>query len=159
MRKILMVLKNNRGTSGIVVILGCFLIGLATIMLLEIYRYYTVKDSIDKELSRAVNIAIDMSMDDEKRKLHMSSLKTDDAIQEFYSYLQDELGLDEELKYNADNLKYQLVLNNVKVQSDPPEFEVQGTVFLKPEYISDLVPYQIEIPVKAKARNQRMDED
>ena len=159
MKRIFYILKNNKGTSGVGVILVCLIIGLASVMIIEIFRYYTIKDSIDKELSRAVNMAIDTSMDDEKRKLHISSIDTDIAVQEFYTYLQNELKLDDELKYNDSNLKYQLHLNNINIQADPPKFEVEGTVILKPDLFSDLIPYDIEIPVKAKARNQRMDEE
>ncbi len=160
MKMIFSILKNEKGTSGVGVILACFVIGLVMVMTLEIFRYYTIKDSMDKELSRAVNIAIDMSMDDEKRKLHISSIDIDKAIQSFYSYLRDELKLDDELKYDDNKLKYQLHLSNINVESDPePKFEVDGVVILKVGALSGIIPYDIEIPVKAKARNQRMDEE
>ena len=159
MIKIYKLISNNKGTSAVGVILACIIIVFGTVLILEVFRYYSVKDSMDKELSRAVNIAIDIAMDDNKRKIHVSSIDEDIAAQEFYSYLIDELKLDDELIYDDGKLKYQLRLDNVNIQSDPPKFEVEGMIILRPEFFTDFIPFNIEIPVKAKARNQRMDED
>ncbi|WP_313559183.1 hypothetical protein, partial [Ruminiclostridium cellobioparum] len=107
MIKIYKLISNNKGTSAVGVILACIIIVFGTVLILEVFRYYSVKDSMDKELSRAVNIAIDIAMDDNKRKIHVSSIDEDIAAQEFYSYLIDELKLDDELIYDDGKLKYQ----------------------------------------------------
>ncbi len=157
MKRLILILRNNRGTSGGSVILACCIIGVVMVLMMELYRYYTIKENMDRQMSRAINMAIDVAMEDSARQVHISKIDTAVAYQEFYKYLTEDLGLDEQLKYSRDNLNYQLYLNSVSIEAEPPRFEVEGTVILEPELLKGLVPYTIEIPVRARARNQRMD--
>lgn len=150
--------KSNKGAAGAFMLLFTFVFVIAIGAVFQWQQVNTVKENVDRELSRAVNISVDLSMLDKYRMDHISRIDKDTALNEFYLYLVDELQLDADMKrYNEGQLVYQLVIDDTHISESPPEFSVQGRVILEPLFFRDLIGMNFEIPVKAKARNQRLE--
>lgn len=149
---------SNKGSAGVFMLLFMCVFIIAIGAVFQWQQVNTVKENLDRELSRAVNIAIDLSMLDKYRMDHISRIDKDTALNEFYLYLLDELQLDSDMKrYNEGQLVYQLVIDNTQISESPPEFSVEGRVIMKPLFFKDIIELDFEIPVKAKARNQRLE--
>ena len=147
-------LKSTKGSAMLGAVIACMVIAVFATLLLEWHRVYTVKENIDRELSRAVNLAIDLSMDDTSRGYHSSKINADNARNEFYSYLENDMNLGGSLRDPND--EFGLVIENLDIQSNPPSISVIGHVELKAGYFS-MMP-KVNIPVKAKSRNRRTDD-
>lgn len=151
-------IKNNKGAAGVFVLFFVFVFILAFGAIMQWMQANTIKENVDRELRRAVNISIDLSMRDEYRSDHISRINVDIAKEVFYLYLLDELQLDVDMnRYTEGKLEYQLVLDDLSVSESPPEFSVEGRVIVDPLFFKDLIGVKLEIPVKAKARNQRLE--
>ena len=149
-------MRRKEGLGNVFFVLFIFVFVLVTAITVEFYHIFTVKEYIDTELSRAVNIATDYAMLDEYRMEHISMIHIPTAEAEFNSYLHNEMQLNgsNERIENGKNV-YTLYINKTVIENDPVVFEVSGVIKTKPILLSALVPVDIEIPFKVKARNQR----
>ena len=147
-------LKSTKGSAMLGAVIACMVIAVFATLLLEWHRVYTVKENMDRELSRAVNLAIDLSMDDTARGYHSSKIDTQIARNEFYSYLENDMNLGGAL--SGPNDEFRLFIESLDIQPDPPSISVTGHIELKAGYFS-IMP-KINIPVKAKSRNRRTDD-
>ena len=151
-------MKFKNGSSNVFFIMFILVFIIITVVTVEFYYMFTVKEHIDTELSRALNIATDSAMLDEYRMEHISMIHIPTAVNEFDSYLHNEM------KLNASNerveggkVKYKLVITDTQIEQSPASYQVSGYVRVKPVLLSNLVPIDIDIPFKAKARNQRFE--
>lgn len=149
-------MHRKKGFSNVFFILFLFVFAVVTSLTVEFYHIFTVKEYIDTELSRALNIATDYAMLDEYRMEHISMIDIPTAKNEFNSYLHSEMKLNssnERIKNGE--VVYTLVIKKLTAENDPVKFEAVGVVRTKPVLLSSLVPVNIDIPFKVKARNQR----
>lgn len=149
-------MKRKRGSSNVFLILFLFVFIIITTVTIEFYNIFTLKEHIDTELSRALNIATDSAMLDEYRMEHISMIDLNTAQNEFNSYLHTEMRLDaSNERYEDGKFRYKLIINKTVLKNNPVVFEVSGVLRTKPVLLSGLVPVNIDIPFKVKARNQR----
>ncbi|MDO5577196.1 MAG: hypothetical protein Q4F84_08960 [Fibrobacter sp.] len=149
-------MRRKKGFSNVFFILFLFVFAVVTSLTVEFYHIYTVKEYIDTELSRALNIATDYAMLDEYRMEHISMIDIPTAKNEFNSYLHSEMKLNgSNERVENGEVVYTLVIKKLTAENDPVKFEAVGVVRTKPVLLSSLVPVNIDIPFKVKARNQR----
>lgn len=149
-------MKRKSGSANVFFILFLFVFIMITVVSVEFYHLFTLKEHIDTELSRALNIATDAAMLDEYRMEHISMIDLTTAQNEFNSYLHTEMKLDgSNERYDGDKFRYKLIINHTILKNNPVVFEVRGVLRTKPVLLSGLVPVDIDIPFKVKARNQR----
>ncbi len=149
-------MKKRDGSANVFFLLFFILFILITTITVEFYHIFTVKEHVETELSRAVNIAVDTAMLDEYRMEHISMIHIPTAQSAFESYLHNEMQLDSANERKQDGkVLYRMILHKTVLENNPVVFEVSGVVITKPVLLSDFVPMEIEIPFKVKARNQR----
>ena len=135
-----------------------FIFIIVTVLSIEIYHIYTLKEYIDNEMSRACNIATDMAMIDEYRWMHISKMDITTAETEFNKYLHDDMGLNgHNEKIEDGQIKYTLKINSHTVTETPAAYEVEGVLVAKPVLMGKLYPGNIEVPFHEKSRNQRFE--
>lgn len=151
-------MKAKTGSANVFFILFIVAFIIITVVTVEFYYMFTVKEHIDTELSRALNIATDSAMLDEYRMEHISMIHIPTAVNEFDSYLHNEMKLNSSNeRVEGGKVKYKLVITDTKIEQSPAAYQVSGYVRVKPVLLSNLVPVDIDIPFKAKARNQRFE--
>lgn len=151
-------MKSKTGSVNVFFILFIFVFIIITVVTVEFYYMFTVKEHIDTELSRALNIATDSAMLDEYRMEHISMIDIPTAVNEFDSYLHNEMKLNgSNERVEGGKVKYRLVITDTKIKQSPAAYQVSGYVRVKPVLLSNLAPVDIDIPFKAKARNQRFE--
>ena len=149
-------MKRKRGSINVFFLLFLFIFILVTTITVEFYHVFTLKEYVDTEISRALNIATDYAMLDEYRMEHISMIDISTAKSEFNSYLHTEMKLNDALeRIEGGKIVYKLIVNNTTVENNPVKFEVSGIIRTKPVMLSNLVPVNVDIPFKVKARNQR----
>lgn len=157
----LLYFKYFKSKKGMVFSLWLILISMFIIFgALSYYEYsnvITTGDKINKHLDRATNGAVRKAMLYNYRQDHISKIDTDIAMQEFYDYFVSIVGMNSNMSFERDAVEYTLMINNINLQSEPPVFEVIGTLEISPLYLKNIVPIKIDIPVKGKARNLRFD--
>ena len=80
------------------------------------------------------------------------------ATAEFESYLHNEMKLNSSNeRVEGGKVKYKLIIQNTNIKNSPASYQVSGVVRMKPILLSSLVPVDIDIPFKARARNQRFE--
>lgn len=151
-------MKRKSGLVNVFFLLFIFVFVIITVVTVEFYHIFTVKEYIDTELSRALNIATDSAMLDEYRMEHISMIHISTAVNEFESYLHNEMQLNSSNERIEDgNVKYKLIIHDTDITSSPASYRVSGIVRMKPTLLSTLVPIDIDIPFNVKARNQRFE--
>lgn len=151
-------MKAKNGSANVFFILFIVAFIIITVVTVEFYYMFTVKEHIDTELSRALNIATDSAMLDEYRMEHISMIHIPTAVNEFDSYLHNEMKLNSSNeRVEGGKVKYKLVITDTKIEQSPAAYQVSGYVRVKPVLLSNLVSVDIDIPFKAKARNQRFE--
>lgn len=149
-------MKRKRGSINVFFLLFLFIFILVTTITVEFYHVFTIKEYVDTEISRALNIATDYAMLDEYRMEHISMMDIPAAKSEFNSYLHTEMKLNDVLeRVEGSKTVYKLIINNTTIENNPVKFEVSGIIRTKPVMLSNLVPVNVDIPFKVKARNQR----
>jgi len=149
-------MKRKKGFSNPFFILFLFVFITITTITVEFYHIFTLKEYIDTEISRALNIATDFAMLDEYRMEHISMIDIPIAKNEFYSYLHNEMKLNSSNeRIENGKVVYTLVINKLTAENDPVRSEASGIVRTKPVLLSNLVPINVDIPFKVKAKNQR----
>jgi len=149
-------IKRKRGGTSVFFVLFIFVFIIVTTITVEFYHAFTLKEYIDTEMSRALNIATDYAMIDEYRMEHISMIDMPTAKSEFNSYLHTEMKLNSSNeRIENGKVMYKLIINTTTVENNPVKFEVSGIVRTKPVLLANLVPINVDIPFKVKARNQR----
>ena len=93
----------------------------------EFYRIHLLQQDIEYQLQRTVNCAVEYSMGDSYRQDKIVNLDVSEAKREFYTYLQDDVGLDSRhRKYKDGKLTYRLYFSSVDGTSNPAVLTVKG---------------------------------
>lgn len=151
-------MKLKSSSANVFFIMFIFVVIIIMVVTVEFYYMFTVKEHIDTELSRALNIATDSAMLDEYRMEHISMIDIPTAVNEFDSYIHNEMKLNSSNeRVEGGKVKYKLVITDIQIEQSPAVFKVSGFVRVKPVLLSNLVPIDIDIPFKTKARNQRFE--
>jgi hypothetical protein len=158
-----MTIKSKLRKEGGFFTVGYLLIAFAILGVLllisELFRIHTIKQNVDIELSRAVNIALDLSMMDIYRRDHELELDIDAARASFYSYLRDDLQLDRSLSYRDSDGKeiFSLYIQELTIQASPPVIKLRASIEFKPTYFGNMYFKYIRLPVKAASQNKRVE--
>lgn len=146
--------------SGIGFICFIFIFGIITFITMEYYHIFTVKESIDTEISRALNISVDTAMQDIDWIQHNSVMNTDIAESEFEKYLKNDMGLNNNYeKYDANGeFQYQIIIDSENVQRSPAKYTVSGRIRLQPVTVRSILPNRFDIPFSQSSRNTRYDD-
>lgn len=149
-------MKRKRGGTSVFFVLFLFIFIIVTTITVEFYHAFTLKEYIDTEISRALNIATDYAMLDEYRMEHISMMDIPTAKEEFNSYLHTEMKLNSSNeRVENGKVMFKVIINSTVAENNPVKFEVAGIVRTKPVLLSNLAPINVDIPFKVKARNQR----
>ena len=151
-------LRKENGVMSLGYMLASLLILGIILLLFEFYRIYTIKQNLDVELSRAVNIALDLSMMDIYRRDHQLELDAGSAKDHLFSYLNNELKLDGNLRYHDSKGKevFELNIDDLFIQKAPPVIKLRVSVIIKPTYFGNMYLDNIRFTVKAASQNNRI---
>ena len=83
----------KKAFSGVGFVVFVFVFAIVATLSIEYYRIFSFKESVETDISRALNISVDIAMQDINRIQHKSIMDTDIARIEFKKYLKDNMGL------------------------------------------------------------------
>jgi hypothetical protein len=131
----------------------------AALLLFELYRAYTIRQSVEVELSRAVNTAVDLAMSDLHRQDHLSELNAGEAYAYFYQYLHENMALSGDLRaYDARGGElYALRIDALDIERSPPNIRVRALIALKPAFLGGTLFGEFTLPVRGRSINRRKD--
>lgn len=126
---------------------------------LEYGHAVLVKEHIEQELNRALNIAVAMSMQDTYRRDHISYVDTTIANSTFDEYLHNEMGLNSSLQHMVDGkLQYAITIRTLSIEDTPPRMTLTATLHVPNQMLADLVNVQLDLPLSVASRNQRIED-
>ena len=154
---------NNESGEGFVWIL--ILLFLSAVVLgvgLELYRDYSLKESITTELNRAGNMSISFSMQDDYRNERIAKIDSDIAQFEFLGYLTDKLlftGSYPHYYFSKDGFEYEIIFSSLSVTEEPPLIICSAMLLVKPIF-NIFVPdsFYVELPISVRTKNVRIGE-
>lgn len=148
------------GFSQIGFVIFIFVFICVTCLTLEYYHIFTLTESVETEVSRALNISVIMATQDVDWVEHNSVMDTDTAKREFKQYLRDEMELNNNYeKYdNNGRFLYQLIIENSNIQKSPAKYEVSGQIRMTPVTLKNILTSSFEVPFKASSNNIRTDD-
>lgn len=150
-------LKNERGSGLILVLLILSLIIIISSFIIEWYHTVTLRNTVETELTRALRISVDVSMIDGFRKDCISMLNPSIANNEFIDFLKGDLGLDSSYtKMQGDKAMYKLNFSKIEVKGSPAEFLIEGFISKRPLLFN--VAKEIEIPFSIIYVNGRLED-
>ncbi|MCL2146378.1 MAG: hypothetical protein FWH52_01100 [Synergistaceae bacterium] len=152
-------LRNESGMTSLGYLLVSFVVLGVFLLLFEFYRIYAVIQNVEIELSRAANIAVDLSMMDLYRRDHILELDSGLARESFYSYLYTEMQLDRNLRRYDDrgNEAFWLNIEELFIQSSPPELRLRASISMRPTYFGNIFLENMRFPLKAASQNKRLE--
>ena len=122
----------------------------------EFYRIHLLQQDIEYQLQRTVNCAVEYSMGDSYRQDKIVNLDVGEAKREFYTYLQDDVGLDSRhRKYKDGKLTYRLYFSSVDGTSNPAVLTVKGEA--EATSLLSFLTGGISIPFEISSTNYRVD--
>lgn len=152
----------KKAFSGIGFIVFVFVFAIVTTLSIEYYRIFSLKESVETEISRALNISVDTAMQDIDWIQHNSVMNTDIAEAEFKIYLTEDMGLNNyNIKYDSDgNFLYQLIIDDELIQRSPAKYSIEGNIRMQPAIIRKFFPdgYTFDVPFSQSSRNTRYDD-
>ena len=150
----------KKAFSGIGFILAIFMFGIALFITMEYYHIFTTKESVDIDVSRALNVSVDLAMQDIDWIQHNSVMDTTKAEKEFKSYLINDMGLNSNYeKYDSNGeFLYQIIIDETKIQRTPAKFKVSGRIRMKPVTVRSVLPETFDVPFSEESKNTRYDD-
>ena len=154
------ILKDKRGDAelGTIVFLIVFIVIVSITM--EVSRVYTIRNHVEKELSRAANLSVEIAMLDEYRKDAISRIDVPAAQAAFTSYLHSDMQLNASNAFIADGqTEYRLIITGLAIDEAPPKIRIEGTITIPVSVLHDYLEDGIAftIPFEIATRNQRLD--
>ena len=126
-------INNCRGSAAIFIIIFIAVFMLIFCICVELYHTVTLRNYIENELSRALKIAVGMSMQDEYRKDHISRIDAYTAKEEFEKYLQEAMMLDENNQRIVNQeVIYKLQVDYMDIVAEPPAISIKGSIEKSP---------------------------
>lgn len=133
-----------------------FVVVTLSVMIGEFYRIHLLQQDIEYQLQRTVNCAVEYSMGDSYRQDKIVNLDVGKAKREFYTYLQDDVGLDSRhRKYKDGKLTYRLYFSSVDGTSNPAVLTVKGEAEASSLFL--FLAGNITIPFEISSTNYRVD--
>lgn len=133
-----------------------FVVVTLTVTVGEFYRIHLLQQDIEYQLQRTVNCAVEFAMGDSYRQDKIVNLDVGEAKREFYTYLQDDVGLDSRhRKYKNGNLVYRLYFSTVDGTSNPAVLTVKGEA--EANSLFSFLTDGIVIPFEVSSTNYRVD--
>ena len=133
-----------------------FVVVTLTVTVGEFYRIHLLQQDIEYQLQRTVNCAVEFAMGDSYRQDKIVNLDVGEAKREFYTYLQDDVGLDSRhRKYKNGNLVYRLYFSTVDGTSNPAVLTVNGEA--EANSLFAFLTDGITIPFEVSSTNYRVD--
>ena len=116
--------------SGIGFIAAIFIFGIALFITMEYYHIFTVKESVETDISRALNISVTMAVQDMDWVQHNSVMDTEKAQREFKTYLTEDMKLNNDYEKYADDgsFQYQIIIDKSDIQKSPAKYSKDKTV-------------------------------
>ena len=153
-------LKDRRGSAvpGMIIFLFVFILVVCAAM--EYNRVHTIRNHVEKELSRAANLSVEMAMLDDYRQDGISKIDTAAAQATLSDYLHSNMHLNASNKLVVnDKTEYRLAISSISVNEEPPKVNIQGTIVIPVSVFNDYLEDGISftIPFKIASRNQRLD--
>lgn len=133
-----------------------FVVVTLTVTVGEFYRIHLLQQDIEYQLQRTVNCAVEYSMGDSYRQDKIVNLNVTEAKREFYTYLQEDVGLDSRhRKYKNGKLSYRLYFSSVDGTSNPAVLTVKGEA--EASSLFAFLTDGIRIPFEISSTNYRVD--
>ncbi len=153
-------LKDKRGEAelGMIVFLIVFIVIVSVTM--EINRVHTIRNHVEKELSRAANLSVEIAMLDDYRQDGISKIDAAAAQAALSDYLHGDMRLNASNALVVDGkTEYRLSITGITVNEEPPRINIQGTIVIPVSVFNDYLDDGISftIPYKIASRNQRLD--
>lgn len=152
----------KKAFSSIGFIVFVFVFVIVTALSIEYYHIFTLKESVETEISRALNISVDIATQDINRIQHKSVMNTDIAKNEFKKYLKDDMKLNSfNERYDINGkFQYRLIVEEEQIQSSPAKYIAKGKIRMKPIIIQKFFPngFTFDIPFAQESRNTRYDD-
>lgn len=144
-------LKDKSGDLNGFTILLFVMILVIALFLTEYMRVYDLQQHLNDELYRASNLAIKQATLDSYLWDRSSRIDEAVAFDEFYNYLNNDLGLNSALeKYEDGKLIYSLDIESITPDFDNARLEVHARVFADPAFFS--FGLQWEFPIRVLSR-------
>jgi len=152
-----MVSKKKRCEGLILTMIIVFIITSLSVTVGEFYRIHLLQQDIEYQLQRTVNCAVEFAMGDSYRQDKVVNLDVGKAKREFYTYLQEDVGLDSRhRKYKGGKLAYRLYFSSVDGTSNPAVLTVRGEA--EASSLFAFLTGDIIIPFEISSTNYRIDE-
>ena len=145
--------------SGIGFIAAIFIFGIALFITMEYYHIFTVKESVETDISRALNISVTMAVQDMDWVQHNSVMDTEKAQREFKTYLTEDMKLNNDYEKYADDgsFQYQIIIDKSDIQKSPAKYSIDGRIRMQPVTVRSILPKTFDIPFKLSSNNIRTD--
>lgn len=133
-----------------------FVLVTLTVVVGEFYRIHLLQQDIEYQLQRTVNCAVEYAMGDSYRQDKIVNLNVKDAKRQFYTYLQEDVGLDSRhRKYKNGKLSYRLYFSSVDGTSNPAVLTAKGEA--EASSLFAFLTGNIKIPFEISSTNYRVD--
>lgn len=144
--------KDEKGSLHIALLFVAIFIIAVALLVVEYFRVMGIHQHLDDELYRASNIAVKQAMYDSYMWDEKGKIDETIAIDAFYDYLVNDLGLNSNLeKFENQELVYTLVIKDMRVDSDKARMYVTATAYASPAF--KMWDEKWEIPIKVMSRN------
>ena len=151
-----MFINKKRCDGTILTMIIVFFLVSMTVTVGEYFRIHMLQQDIEYQIQRSVNCAVEFAMGDSYRQDKVINLNVDDAKDEFYKYLKEDTGLDDEYKkYSGGRVSYKLFINDVSGNSNPAVFTVKG--YAEADSLFSFLIGKIKIPFNISSTNYRTD--
>ena len=151
-----MFMYKKRCDGTILTMIIVFFLVSMTVTVGEYFRIHMLQQDIEYQIQRSVNCAVEFAMGDSYRQDKVINLNVDDAKDEFYKYLKEDTGLDDEYKkYSGGRVSYKLFINDVSGNVNPAVFTVKG--YAEADSLFSFLIGKIKIPFNISSTNYRTD--
>lgn len=148
--------KKRRCGGLILTMIIVFVVTTMSVTIGEFYRIHLLQQDIEYQLQRTVNCAVEYAMGDSYRQDKIINLNVSEARREFYTYLQDDVGLDSRhRKYKDGKLTYRLYFSSVDGTSNPAVLTAKGEA--EASSLFAFLTGDITIPFEISSTNYRVD--
>ena len=153
-------MKDRRGEAGPGMIMFIIVFILVVSVVMEISRVHTIRSHVEKELSRAANLSVEIAMLDDYRQDGISKIDVAAAQAALSDYIHGNMNLDASYALRLDGkTEYRLIINSLTFEEEPPKIRIEGTIVIPVsvlhEYLDEGVSFRIHL--KIATRNQRLD--
>lgn len=149
-------IQDSCGAMHITTLLICVIVAVVALGATEVFRVQGIHEHLQDELYRASNVAIKAAMYDSYRIDGVSRFDESKAVEAFYDYLYNDLGLNSSIeKWEQGELVYRLKISDIKVNGQTTRMTIDGVAYADTSF--NLINQKWEVPVAVTSRNMRVD--